>query len=105
MTSEEEMQREEEQLKNRSWFTSTQKTCPHPTDAYAKCCSSFLYNDIWDNEMSSLDAAVIADRVCKISSGLLSPIYPENVSFKGYRVISLETDVVWAISGLSSHYR
>ena len=29
------------------------------------------------------------DRVCT----LYSPIYPENVRFKGYRVISLETDV------------
>ena len=33
------------------------------------------------------------DRLCTLYRGILSPIYPENVRFKGYRVISLETDV------------
>ena len=42
------------------------------------------------------------ERVCTLPR-VLYPIYLENVSFKGYRVISYETDVTLAVPGLSSH--
>ena len=42
----------------------------------------------------------IGDRVYTLYRDILSPIFPENVSFKGYKVITLETDVALAISDL-----
>ena len=72
---------------------------PHLNAMAFKITKRLPWTNCWDFSKGTF----IFYRVCTLHRGLLNPIYLGKVSFPGYRVISLETDVALAISGLSSH--
>ena len=68
---------------------------PHLNTMVFKIMKRLPWSNCWDFSKGTF----IGDRVCTLHRGVLNPIYPEKVSFPGYRAISLETDVALAISG------
>ena len=71
---------------------------PHLNAMAFKIMKRLPWTNYWDFSKGTFTGG----RVGTLHRGLLNPIYPGKVSFPGYRVVSVETDVTLAISGLSS---